>query len=426
MKPILISGALINGIVQDLLIEENRIARIAPFIPQKEEYDVLEGAHRVVVPGMANTHTHAAMTLFRGYGDDLPLMPWLEDYIWPVEAHLTEEDIYWGVRLACLEMIRTGTTLFLDMYASPLATAQAVEDSGIRAVVGCTLFDRGDEARAKLDRDNCYQYLKDFEQYSDRVIYSIAPHAIYTVSEKQLQFCRNFADETGVLVHLHLSETQKEVADAIQQYGMRPAEYLEKIGAISDRFVLAHSLWLEDNELDIIARAGAATVHNPASNMKLASGFSFRFEEMKQRGIRVGIGTDGCSSSNSLDMFIAMRMAALLGKVWRYDSTATSAQDVYQAATETGYHILGLEGGVLKEGALADLCLLKTNVPTMVPMHNLISNLVYSADGSVVDTTIVDGRILMREGVIPGEEEVIMKAAQKAYKLIANYGIKQK
>ncbi|KGN97950.1 chlorohydrolase [Porphyromonas gingivicanis] len=426
MKPILISGALINGIVQDLLIEENRIARIAPFIPQKEEYDVLEGAHRVVVPGMANTHTHAAMTLFRGYGDDLPLMPWLEDYIWPVEAHLTEEDIYWGVRLACLEMIRTGTTLFLDMYASPLATAQAVEDSGIRAVVGCTLFDRGDEARAKLDRDNCYQYLKDFEQYSDRVIYSIAPHAIYTVSEKQLQFCRNFADETGVLVHLHLSETQKEVADAIQQYGMRPAEYLEKIGAISDRFVLAHSLWLEDNELDIIARAGAATVHNPASNMKLASGFSFRFEEMKQRGIRVGIGTDGCSSSNNLDMFIAMRMAALLGKVWRYDSTATSAQDVYQAATETGYHILGLEGGVLKEGALADLCLLKTNVPTMVPMHNLISNLVYSADGSVVDTTIVDGRILMREGVIPGEEEVIMKAAQKAYKLIANYGIKQK
>ncbi|MBB6275292.1 amidohydrolase [Porphyromonas circumdentaria] len=426
MKPILISGAQINGITQDLLIKGNRIERIAPFIPQKEGYDVLEGANRVVVPGMANTHTHAAMTLFRGYGDDLPLMPWLEDYIWPVEAHLTDEDIYWGVRLACLEMIRTGTTVFLDMYASPLATAQAVEDSGIRAVVGCTLFDRGDETRAKIDRENCYKYLKDFEQFSDRVIYSVAPHAIYTVSGEQLQFCRKFADETGVFVHLHLSETQKEVEDAIKQYGLRPAHYLEKIGAISDRFILAHSLWLEDDELDIIAKSGAATVHNPASNMKLASGYSFRFEEMKKRGIPIGIGTDGCSSSNNLDMFIAMRLAALLGKVWRYDPTATSAKDIYQAATEAGYNILGLEGGVLKEGALADLCLLKTKIPTMVPMHNLVSNLVYSADGSVVDTTIVNGCILMREGTIPGEEEVIMKAAQRAYNLIANYGIKQK
>ncbi len=426
MKPILISGALINGIIQDLLIEGNRIVRIAPFIPQNEGFDILEGSHRVVVPGMANTHTHAAMTLFRGYGDDLPLMPWLEEYIWPVEAHMTEEDIYWGVRLACIEMIRTGTTAFLDMYASPLATARAAEDSGIRAVVGYTLFDRGDTSRAQADRENCHKFRKDFEQFSDRIVYSIAPHAIYTVSGEQLRFCRDFADETGVLVHLHLSETQTEVADSIRNYGLRPAEYLRKIEALSDRFVLAHSLWLEDNELDIIAQSGAATVHNPASNMKLASGSAFRFEEMKQRGIRVGIGTDGCSSSNNLDMFIAMRMAALLGKVWRFDSTATSAPDIYRSATKTGYNILGFEGGVIQEGALADLCLLKTNVSTMVPMHNLTSNLVYSADGSVVDTTIVNGHVLMREGVIPGEEEVLMKAAQRAYNLIDRYGVKQK
>ena len=424
-KPILITGALVNGSIQDLLIEGNQITRIAPSIPVADHYDVLEGCRRMVVPGMANTHTHAAMTLSRGYGDDLPLMRWLEDYIWPVEAHMTEEDVYWGVRLACLEMIRTGTTAFLDMYAFPMVTAQAVEDSGMRGVVSYTLFDRGDAERAKLDRENCSRYRKEFEQFSSRVVFSIGPHAIYTVSGPQLRFCRDFADETGVLVHLHLSETQTEIENAIKEYGLRPVHYLEKLGALSDKFVLAHSLWMEDDELDVIARHGAATVHNPASNMKLASGYAFKFEEMKKRGIRVGIGTDGCSSSNNLDMFIAMRMAALLGKVWRFDPTATAAEAIYQSATREGYNILGLNGGRIEEGALADLCLLRTDRPTMVPLHNLTSNLVYSADGSVVDTTIVDGKILMREGVIPGEEEVIAKANQRAHKLIKSYGIKQ-
>ena len=337
-KPILITGALVNGSIQDLLIEGNQITRIAPSIPVADHYDVLEGCRRVVVPGMANTHTHAAMTLFRGYGDDLPLMRWLEDYIWPVEAHMTEEDVYWGVRLACLEMVRTGTTAFLDMYAFPMATAQAVEDSGMRGVVSYTLFDRGDAERAKLDRENCSRYRKEFEQFSSRVVFSIGPHAIYTVSGPQLRFCRDFADETGVLVHLHLSETQTEIENAIKEYGLCPVHYLGKLGALSDKFVLAHSLWMEDDELDIIAHHGAATVHNPASNMKLASGYAFKFEEMKKRGIRVGIGTDGCSSSNNLDMFIAMRMAALLGKVWRFDPTATAAEAIYQSATREGYN----------------------------------------------------------------------------------------
>ncbi len=422
-NPILIVGATVNGSIQDLLIKGNRIARIAPTIPVEDDYEVLEGCRRVVVPGMANTHTHAAMTLFRGYGDDLPLMRWLEEYIWPVEAHMTEEDVYWGVRLACLEMMRTGTTAFLDMYSFPMATAQAVEDSGLRGVVSYTLFDRGDAKRAQEDRDNCTRYRKEFEHFSDRVIFSIGPHAIYTVTAPQLRFCRDFADETGVLVHLHLSETQIEVQNAIKEYGLRPVHYLEKIGALSDRFILAHALWMEEEELDIIARYGAATVHNPASNMKLASGYAFKFEEMKRRGIRVGIGTDGCSSSNNLDMFIAMRLAALLGKVWRFDPTATASESIYRAATLDGYRILGRDGGRIEEGALADLCLLRTDRPTMVPMHNLVSNLVYSADGSVVDSTIVNGKILMREGVIPGEEEVIAQANQRAYKLISNYGI---
>lgn len=419
---ILIRGVLLDGKPSDILIEGNRIARIAPKIEVQAE--VLDGKGLIAVPGMANLHTHAAMTLFRGYGDDLPLFEWLERYIWPVEAHLTEEDVYWGVRLACLEMAVTGTTCFLDMYSFPMATAQAVEDSGMRAVVSYTLFDRGDTERARLDRENCYKYRKEFERFSDRVIYSIGPHAIYTVSGEQLRFCRDFADEAGVLVHLHLSETEKEVADAVKEYGLRPVEYLKSLNALSNRFVLAHSLHLNDDEMHMIADSGAATVHNPASNMKLASGMRFRFDTMRSMGIPVGIGTDGCSSSNNLDMFIAMRLAALLGKAWQSSPTATKAGDIYQAATADGYRILGLKGGKITEGALADIVLLKANHPTMVPCHSLVSNLVYAADGSLVDTTIVDGKVLVRHGKAEGADEVLSEAAKRAYTLIDKYGIK--
>lgn len=426
MTGTLIRQVQIDGVEQDILIKGNRIAKIAKDIRIEGFVNRIEGKGLTAVPGMANLHTHAAMTLFRGYGDDLPLFTWLNDYIWPVEAHLTEEDVYWGVRLACLEMARTGTTCFLDMYSFPLATAQAVEDSGLRGVISYTLFDRGDKKRAEEDRRCCYDYLKAFQRFSSRVSYSIGPHAIYTVSGEQLRFCRDFADETGVLVHLHLSETQKEIDDALTEYGKRPALYLESLGALSDKFVLAHSLYLSDEELQVIASSGAACVHNPASNMKLASGQGFRFEEMKKLGIPVGIGTDGCSSSNNLDMFIAMRLAALLGKVSFLDPTVLKSQEIYNAATQDGYKILNIDGGRLEEGALADLCLLRLNTPVMTPCHNLVSNLVYSADGSVVDTTIVDGNTIMLHGKIEGENEVIEAAARCAYNLITNYGIKEK
>lgn len=424
MSSLLIRRTLVEGKEQDILIQGNRIAKIAPHIAVEGFTQEINGHDLIAVPGMANTHTHAAMTLFRGYGDDLPLFTWLNDYIWPVEAHMTEEDVYWGVRLACLEMARTGTTCFLDMYSFPLATAQAIEDSGMRGVVSYTLFDRGEEKRAREDRENCYRYLKEFERFSQRVVYSIGPHAIYTVSGKQLRFCKDFAEENGVVVHLHLSETQKEVDDALKEYGKRPALYLEDLGALSKHFVLAHSLYLSDEELQVIAASGAACVHNPASNMKLASGAGFCFEDMKRLGIPVGIGTDGCSSSNNLDMFIAMRMAALLGKVSFKDPTVFSAKEVYSAATSAGYQILGIDGGRLEEGALADLCLLRSKTPIMTPCHNLVSNLVYSADGSVVDTTIVDGKVIMLHGCIEGEEEVLEKTAERAYNLIGKYGIR--
>lgn len=419
MSRILIRHAYHEGRTVDVLIEGNRIARIAEDIALSEsEVTLIDATGLAIVPGLINAHTHAAMTLLRGYGDDLPLMTWLQDYIWPVEAQMTTEDVYIGAKLACLEMIKTGTTCFLDMYMHPLECARAAEEMGLRAVVSYTLFDQGDPERAALDRKRSAEYLEAFARLSDRVQFNLGPHAIYTVSAEQLQFCHQFACQHDLTIHLHLSETKGEVDECLRLHGTTPVRYLERLGILSPRLILAHVIWVDDEELDLLAKYDVRVVHNPASNMKLASGYAFRYEEMKQRGIRVGLGTDGCSSSNNLDMYTAMRLASLLGKVWRYDSTAVSAPDILDSATRIGADILGVDAGRIAEGALADLCLINLSRPEMVPLHDLKSNLVYSASGSFVDTTIVDGRILMRHGYVPGEEEIIATARRAAARLL--------
>lgn len=423
---ILIQKATLDGQSTDLLIEGNRIAHIAPSIVPTPEMQLIDGNHKAIVPGMYNCHTHSAMTYFRGFGDDLNLMDWLEGYIWPVEAHLTPEDVYWGSKLACLEMIKSGTVAFLDMYTFPLSTARAVEEMGLRAVLSYTLFDRDDPERAALDRRQSYEYYEKFKEFSDRINFSIGPHAIYTVSGSQLQFCHRFAEEKNVLIHLHLSETQGEWQEAVDKYGLTPVRYLHKLGILSPHLVLAHGVWVDEEEMDLLAAHGCKVVHNPASNLKLASGYRFLYEEMRKRGILVGLGTDGTSSSNNLDMYRAMHLAALMGKAWRSDPTAVKAADIYRTATADGATIMGIDAGTVAEGKLADLCLVDLKKPEMVPCHNLVSNLVYSASGSaVVDTTIVDGKVLMLHGKIEGEDEIIDKAAKVAYNLIAKAGIRQ-
>lgn len=415
---ILIRNAYLDGKQQDVLIEGNRVARISDSITPRGDETLIDATGKAIIPGMINTHTHAAMTLLRGYGDDLPLMTWLQDYIWPVEDQMTKEDVYIGAKLACLEMIKTGTTCFLDMYMHPLECARAVEETGLRAVLSYTLFDQGNPERAALDRKRSAEYLEAFSKLSDRVQFNLGPHAIYTVSAEQLQFCHRFAQEHDLSIHLHLSETKGEVEECVRLHGTTPVRYLERIGILSPRLILAHVIWVDDEELDLLAKYNVKVVHNPASNMKLASGYAFRYEEMKNRGISVGVGTDGCSSSNNLDMFAAMRLASYLGKVWRFDSTAVNAPDIYASATKIGADILGIDAGVIAEGKLADLCLIDLQRPEMVPVHDLTSNLVYSASGSFVDTTIVDGRILMQGGKVEGEEEIIANARRTAERLI--------
>ena len=415
---ILIKNVLHQDKLTDVLIEGNRIARIASGISAPAGAEELDGTDKAIIPGFINTHTHASMTLFRGYGDDLPLMTWLEDYIWPVEAQMTAHDVYVGARLACLEMLRSGTTCFLDMYMHPLETAKAVEEMGLRAHLSYTLFDQGNAERAELDRKRSYEYFDRFKEFSDRITFTLGPHAIYTVSGEQLQFCHQFAVEHNVKIHLHLSETKGEIDECVRQHGLTPVRYLEKLGILSEHLVLAHVVWIDDEEMDLLAKYNVSVVHNPASNLKLASGYAFKYEEMKRRGIRIGIGTDGCSSSNNLDMVVAMKLASFLGKGWRFDSTACKADDIFASATSVGADILGIPAGRVEEGTLADVCLVDLNTPELVPLNSLTSNLVYATSGSsCVDTVIVDGRILMRDKYVPGQEAIIAEAREVARRL---------
>ena len=419
---ILIKQVLLEDQITDILIEGKYIKRIAPHIDPPEGAEILSGRDKAAIPGFINTHAHAAMTLFRGYGDDLPLMEWLQDYIWPVEAKMTEHDVYVGAKLACLEMLRSGTTCFLDMYMYPMETARAVEELGLRAHLSYTLFDQGGAERAALDRKRSYEYYEAFKGLSDRVTFTLGPPAIYTVSGEQLQFCHRFAVEHDVKINLHLAETKGEVDDCIRLHSTTPVRYLHQLGILSPHLVIAHVVWVDDEEMDLLAEYGVSVVHNPASNMKLASGYTFKYEEMKRRGIRIGIGTDGCSSSNNLDMVVAMKLASFLGKAWRFDSTACKADDIFASATAVGADILDLNAGRIEEGRLADVCLVDLNTPELVPLNDLTSNLVYATSGSsCIDTVIVDGRILMRDKHVPGQEAIIAEAREVAQRLFSKH-----
>ena len=414
---LLIKNALLEGEKKDIFIVGNKIEALSKELNPVADR-VIEASGKAAVPGFINGHTHAAMTLFRGYADDMPLQAWLSEKIWPNEAKLTEEDIYWGTKLACLEMIKTGTTAFFDMYYHYRISAKAVEEMGIRGIFSEVCFDHFCPVQREESKKRISHIFDHTDGFSNRIGYAIGPHAIYTVSGEMLQWVHTKAQEFNIPLHLHLSETRKEVEDSLKQFGPTPVRYLKKLGILSPSLILAHVLWVDDEEIQILADYGVKVIHNPNSNMKLASGYQFKAEEMMNAGILVGLGTDGCSSSNNLDMVEAMKSASLLAKAWRFDPTALPAHTVFGMATRNGAAIFGLNAGQIAPGYLADIALIDMHSSFFTPNFNFISNLVYSANGSCVDTLICDGKIVMTGKKVPGEDEILEQAARAAYDLM--------
>ena len=407
---IMIKNVVHNNEEKDILIKGNKISKIADNIQAETEYQI-DGKNMVVLPPFSNAHTHAAMTLMRGYADDLLLDDWLQNKIWPFEAKITENDVFWGTKLACLEMIKSGTTFFNDMYWHYHGTARAVEEMGIRAAISAVFIDGFDKQKAKEQIRMNEQLYHETKRYSERINFALGPHAIYTVSEESLLWAKEFSAENNIMIHIHISETQTEVENCMQKHGKRPIEYLNAIGFLSSNILAAHVIWVNEKEMQILKEHNVKIAHTPTSNMKLCSGF-FPYEELKKYGLSIALGTDGCASNNNLDMLEEMKIAALLHKIKNDDTTSMPANETFKMATIEGAKIFNLDCGEIKEGALADFILVNLNDVNLVPDHNLVSNLVYSANRSCIDTVICDGKILMQDGKVEGEEEIIAKVSE--------------
>ena len=380
---------------------------------------IIDGNGAVATPGFANTHTHAAMSLLRGYADDMHLDQWLSEKIWPLEAHLTGEDVYWGTKLACLEMIRSGTTAFNDMYFFMEHAAKAVDETGMKAVLCHGFIDFGNEEKRESEikaTEALYNHVKSRD--NPRIKMATGPHAPYTVSKEGLSWCSEFSKEKDVHLHIHLSETEAEVKGCIEQHGMRPAPLLEKCGCLTEKTIAAHCCWLDDAECELLGRYGVSPSHNPASNMKLAGGKAMPYKKLIDSGANVTLGTDGCSSNNNLDILEEIKFASLLQKFASNSDIILPAAEAYEMITSSGAKALGFGPGRIEKGAPADIVLIRTDVPCNTPLYNPVSNIIYSCSSSAVDTVICDGRVLMHRGEIPGEEEVLNKASETAFDLV--------
>lgn len=405
-----------DGTTASVTVEGNRITEIGP----RREADVtIDGRGRALLPGLVNTHTHAAMTLFRGYADDMRLQEWLSQKILPMEAKLTPEDIYWGTKLACLEMIKTGTTCFNDMYFHMDRAAKAVQEMGIRGFMGVAFVDLLDPAQGEARLRDVEDAAKAIAAMgSDRVVPTVAPHAIYTVSGDTLKAAKDLADAHGWRYHIHVSETRQEVDDARADHGKTPVQLLDSWGVLGPTVVAAHCVWLDEREIRTFAQRSVKVAHCPVSNMKLSVGRAMPLDAMGNAGVTVSLGTDGAASNNSLDMFQTMKTAALLHKFATGDPSSAAARTVFDLATVGGAQSLGLDAGEIAVGKLADLVLIDLRRPELTPTHDLVSSAVYAATGDCVDTVICDGRVVMENRRVTGEREILERVAEVAADLV--------
>jgi len=384
-----------NNEVYNIGIIGNKIA----YIGQEEitGTKIINGAKHIAVPGMVNAHTHAAMTLLRSYADDMMLMDWLENKIWPVEALMTKDDIYWGTMLATVEMLKSGTTTFADMYADMDKVAEAVEETGMRASLSRGLIGVVPDSAKKLQEN--IQLFNDWHgKDNGRIQVMMGPHAPYTCPPDYLKKVITAAGELGCEIHMHLSETQEEVNTCLKENGLTPIALMDKLGMFELGTLAAHCVHVTDDDMKIMAAKHVRVAHNPQSNLKLASGIA-PIPAMLQKGITVALGTDGTSSNNNLDVLEEARLAAFIHKNQSKDPTVIPANTALQMATVNGAKALGFENlGEIKVGQKADIVLYDMNKPYWYPRYDRTSLFIYAANASDAATVLVDGKVLVEKG----------------------------
>lgn len=404
----------------DVVIDGQTISYVGP---QKEwalPFDShIQGQGKLLAPGFVNAHGHAAMSLLRSFADDVPLMYWLEKRIWPIEARLKREDVYWGTMLAILEMVKNGTTTFTDMYFFMDQVAEAADESGIRAVLSRGLVGIGQMAEKGLSESE--QFVNNWRGRGDgRITTMLGPHAPYTCPPEYLKRVMSLRAKLNVPIHIHLSETREEVERISAQYGMTPTALLKDAGLLECPVLAAHCVHLTEEDMDILKEHDVRVAHNPGSNLKLGSGIA-PVPDLLKRGIIVGLGTDGAASNNNLDMMEEMRLAALLHKGSRMDPLAITAREALAMATRESAKAVFLDHvGVVAEGMKADLVMLGLHKPHLTPRHDLVAHLVYAAQPSDVTLVMVNGRVLLKDGELTtlDEEKILYQAEQRAMHLV--------
>lgn len=423
MNMLLLKNLYFNDTLSDILIGDDKILKIVVAGEMidtlgHEKCEIVDCKGMTAMPGFINMHTHAAMSLMRGVEEDVPLSEWL-DKIWEIESRIDADFVYWGTKVACLEMIRTGTTCFNDQYwFSPIARRAATE-MGLRPACAYVILDHMNKDEAERQKAQCQRTYEELCNADDGGIFTIAFHAIYSVSEEMMLWASDFARKHSLKLHIHLSETEKEVNDCKAQHGgLSPVEYLDRLGILGPELIAAHSLWLSDKDIELLGKYRVNCVHNINSNTKLSSGWQFRYNELRDAGANVCIGTDGCASSNNLDMLEAMKTSALFQKAWRNDPKALPLEELIGLSTVNGAKALGINSGKLEEGADADICIVNTDNTFFLSPGDFLSNFVYSAHSDCIDSLISRGRFVMRGRKVEGESEIISNARAQIERLL--------
>ncbi len=404
-----------------IYIDDDKINEISKQPLSNEADYIIDATGQLIIPGLINTHTHIPMTLLRGYGDDMALSEWLQTRIWPVEAKLSESAVKTGAELGLIEMMRSGTTTFFDMYFFEDAIAETVDRLGLRAILGFAFIDTGTpEYPADTLLHEAEQFVKKWNNHL-RVTPALAPHGAYTCGPETLQNIRNLADKYHTPLQIHCAETRDEIYDVEQRYGVRPVSQLLENGLLGPDVILAHCGWITKNEIMMMKKAKVNVSHCPVSNMKIGTGGFAPIPEMLDAGVVVSLGTDGAASNNTLDMFETMKFTSLLHKQHRWDPKILSAQTVFDLATIGGANALGLHDqiGSLEEGKLADMAVIDFRIPRLTPCHDPISHLVYATHGSDVSSTIVHGEpVFLENKVVTVDETMVLSNATKQAKFL--------